>query len=175
MTDSSVTPITAASNGGTTTDSSLQEASASPARPERGIARLREHEVYYLTSLVQSALYEAEHLISEVLGQARPHYLDRDDTTEPLNGEQAARLRETEVYHLMSLVESALSEAEHLVREVHDKARDRWLDHDHVSEPLNADELSRLLSEAYQCTTLAATYIDKAAMGLLDPAADTPF
>ena len=40
---------------------------------------------------------------------------------------------------------------------------------------LNADELSRLLSEAYQCTTLAATYIDKAAMGLLDPGAETPF
>ena len=117
---SDITPITAASNGGTTTDSSPQEA---PAKPERGIARLRE----------------------------------------------------TEVYHLMSLVESALSEAEHLVREVHDKARDRWLDHDHVSEPLNADELSRLLSEAYQCTTLAATYIDKAAESVLGPVADTPF
>jgi hypothetical protein len=120
MTDSSVTPITAASNGGTSTDSSPQEA---PAKRERGIARLRE----------------------------------------------------TEVYHLMSLVESALYEAEHLVREVHDKARDRWLDHDQSTEPLNADELSRLLSEAYQCTTLASTYIDKAAMGLLDPATDTPF
>jgi hypothetical protein len=125
MTDSSVTPITAASNGGTTTDSSLQEASASPARPERGIARLREHEVYYLTSLVQSALYEAEHLVREVHDQAQPRYLDHD--------------------------------------------------HDQPSEPLDADELSRLLSEAYQCTTLASTYIDKAAMGLLDPGAATPF
>jgi hypothetical protein len=123
MTDSSVTPITAASNGGTTTDSSLQEAPASAARPERGIARLREHEVYYLTSLVQSAL----------------------------------------------------SEAEHLVREVHGRAQPRHLDHDQPSEPLDADELSRLLSEAYQCTTLASTYIDKAAMGLLDPGAATPF
>jgi hypothetical protein len=117
---SSITPISAASDGGTTTDSSPQEA---PVTRERGIARLRE----------------------------------------------------TEVYHLMSLVESALYEAEHLVREVHDKARDRWLDHDHASEPLNADELSRLLSEAYQCTTLASTYIDKAAMGLLDPAAESSF
>jgi hypothetical protein len=124
MTHSSVTPITAASNGGTTTtDSSTSETPASPARPERGIARLRE----------------------------------------------------TEVYHLMSLVESALYEAEHLVREVHHKARDRWLDHDQASEPLDADELSRLLSEAYQCTTLASTYIDKAAMGLLDPGAAAPF
>ena len=123
MTDSSVTPITAASNGGITTDNSPQDTPASPAKAERGIARLRE----------------------------------------------------TEVYHLTSLVESALLEAEHLVREVHDKARDRWLDHDQASEPLNADELSRLLSEAYQCATLASTYIDKAAMGLLDPAADAPF
>ena len=121
MTDSSVTPITAASNGGTTTDSSPQDTPTSPAKPVRGIARLREHEVYHLMNLVQSALYEAEHLITEVLGQARPRYLDHDDT-EPLNGEQAARL----------------------------------------------------LGEAYQCATLAATYIDKAAVGLLDPGADTP-
>ena len=123
MTDSSVTPITAASNGGTTTDSSPQDTPTSPAKPRRGIARLRENEVYHLMNLVQSALYEAEHLISEVLGKARPRYLDHDNTAEPLNGEQVARL----------------------------------------------------LGEAYQCTTLAATYIDKAAMGLLDPAADTPF
>jgi hypothetical protein len=74
----------------------------------------------------------------------------------------------------MSLVQSALYEAEHLAREVHDQARDRYLDHDQASQPLDADELSRLLSEAYQCTTLASTYIDKAAMGLLDPGAQTP-
>jgi hypothetical protein len=123
MTDSSVTPITAASNGGTTLDSSTLDTPASPARAGRGIARLRETEVYHLTSLVQSALYEAEHL----------------------------------------------------VREANDKARDQWLDHDQASEPLDADELSRLLGEAYQCTTLASTYIDKAAMGLLDPGATTPF
>ena len=40
---------------------------------------------------------------------------------------------------------------------------------------LNADELSRLLSDAYQCTTLASSYIDKAAMSLLDSGAETPF
>ena len=124
MTSSNITPIQAASDGGTTTtDSSTSDAPASPARPERGIARLRETEVYHLTSLVQSALHEAEHLI----------------------------------------------------RKVHDKASGRYLDHANRTEALNADELSRLLSEAYQCTTLASTYIDKAAMGLLDPAADTPF
>ena len=77
MTDSSVTPITAASNGGTTTDSSPQDTPTSPAKPVRGIARLREHEVYHLMNLVQSALYEAEHLITEVLGQARHQWLER--------------------------------------------------------------------------------------------------
>jgi hypothetical protein len=123
MTDSSVTPITAASNGGTTTDSSPQDTPTSPAVPRRGIARLRENEVYHLMGLVQSALYEAEHL----------------------------------------------------VREVHDKASDRYLDHDTTTEPLNGEQVTRLLGEAYQCTTLASTYIDKAAMGLLDPGADTPF
>src|SRR5215470_13945693 len=114
MSSSNITPIQAASDGGTSTDSSPKEA---PATPERGIARLRENEVYHLMNLVQSALYEAEHLISEVLGKARPRYLDHDNAAEPLNGDQAARL----------------------------------------------------LGEAYQCATLACTYIDKAAMGLLDP------
>jgi len=123
MTDSSVTPITAASDGGTTTDSSAQDTPASPAKPERGIARLRETEVFHLTALVQSALYEAEHL----------------------------------------------------VHEVHGKARDRYLDHDHTTDPLNADEISHLLSQAYLCATLASNYIDKMAMGLLDPGAETPF
>jgi hypothetical protein len=120
MSSSNITPIQAASDGGTTTDSSPKEA---PAKPKRGIARLRENEVYHLMNLVQSALYEAEHLISEVLGQARLRYLDHDNTAEPLNGEQVARL----------------------------------------------------LGEAYQCANLAAIYIDKAAMGLLDPGAETPF
>jgi len=120
MSSSDITPIQAASDGGTTTDSSPKEA---PAKPKRGIARLRENEVYHLMSLVQSVLYEAEHL----------------------------------------------------VREVHDKASDRYLDHDNTTEPLNGEQVTRLLGEAYQCATLASTYIDKAAMGLLDPAADTPF
>jgi hypothetical protein len=120
---SSITPITAASDGGTTTDSSPQDTPASPAKPRRGIARLRE----------------------------------------------------TEVYHLMALVQSALYEAERMIQQVQDKARDRYLDHDHTTEPLNADEITRLLGEAYQCATTAATYIDRAAMGLLDPGAEAPF
>jgi hypothetical protein len=123
MTSSNITPIQAASDGGTTTGSSPQGTPESSATPRRGIARLRENEVYHLMGLVQSALYEAEHL----------------------------------------------------VREVHDKASDRYLDHDNTTEPLNGEQVTRLLGEAYQCATLAAAYIDKAAMGLLDPGADTPF
>jgi hypothetical protein len=120
MTSSNITPIQAASDGGTTTDNCPQEA---PAKRERGIVRLRENEVYHLMGLVTSALYEAEHP----------------------------------------------------VREVHDEASDRYLDHDNTTEPLNGEQVTRLLGEAYQCTTLAAAYIDKAAMGLLDPGADAPF
>ncbi len=118
---SSITPIKPASDGGSTTSESSAE--GVPAKPEQGIARLRE----------------------------------------------------IEVYHLTSLVESALSEAERMVRQVHDKARDRFLDHDNSGEPLDADEISRALSDAYQCATVATTYIDKAVMGLLDGGGNTPF
>jgi hypothetical protein len=118
---SSITPITTAPGGGTTTSESRTE--GTPARPEHGMARLRETEVYHLTSLVQSALYEAERM----------------------------------------------------VQLAHDKARDRWLDHDNTTDPLNADEVSRALSEAYQATTMASTYIDKAVMGLLDSGGHAPF
>jgi hypothetical protein len=121
MSSSNITPIQAASDGGTITESA--EAPASPARPERGIARVRDSEVYSLTVLVRSALYEAEHIIDQV----------------------------------------------------NEKARDRYLDHEGTTEPLNSDEISRLLGEAYQCATLASTYIDKAAMGLLDSSPEAPW
>ena len=120
---SSITPITAASSGDTATTTSQSSTEGTPAKPEQGIARLRE----------------------------------------------------IEVYHLTSLVESALSEAERMVRQVHDQARDRFLDHDNSGEPLDADEISRALSDAYQCATVATTYIDKAVMGLLDGGDHTPF
>ena len=55
------------------------------------------------------------------------------------------------------------------------QARPRYLGHDNTAEPLDGEQAARLLGEAYQCATLAATYIDKAATGLLDPGADTPF
>jgi hypothetical protein len=75
----------------------------------------------------------------------------------------------------MSLVQSALYEAEHLISEVLSKARPRYLDHDDTVEPLNAAEIGHLLSQAYLCATLASNYIDKVAMGLLDSSAETPF
>jgi hypothetical protein len=62
-----------------------------------------------------------------------------------------------------------------MVQQAHDQARNRWLDHDNTTGPLNADELSRLLSDAYQCATLASSYIDKAAMSLLDSGTESPF
>ena len=120
---SSITPITAASSGDTTTTTSESSTQGTLVKPEQGIARLRE----------------------------------------------------IEVYHLTALVESALSEAGRMVRQVHDKARDRFLDHDNSGEPLDADEISRALSDAYQCATVATTYIDKAVMGLLDGGGDAPF
>ena len=62
---SDITPITAASNGGT--DTSTQ---GKPASAERGFARLQETQVYHLTALVQAALNEAdERAIAE--GNAR--------------------------------------------------------------------------------------------------------
>jgi hypothetical protein len=82
-------------------------------------------------------------------------------SAEPVYG--FARLRETEVYHLMGLAQSALDEADHMVRVVHDKARDRWLDHDGSTKPLDNDEIGRLLSDAYQCAIKAATVIDETA------------
>ena len=85
---------------------------------------------------------------------------------EPVYG--FARLRESEVYHLMGLVQSALDETGHMVRTVHDKARERWLDHQGTAEPLDSDEIGRLLSDAYQCAIKAATVIDEAATHWLD-------
>jgi hypothetical protein len=97
----------------------------------------------------------------------------QDSPPQPAHG--LARLKDEECYHLMGLVTSALSETEHLIRQVHDKARDRYLDTKGDSEPLNAEEITRLLSEAYQCAISASNYIDQAAMRWLDSDAKTPF
>lgn len=93
--------------------------------------------------------------------------LDAQKTSaEPVYG--FARLRESELYHLMGLAQSALDETEHMARLVHDKAQDRWLDHNGSTKPLDNDEIGRLLSDAYQCAIKAATVIDEAATHWLD-------
>lgn len=79
-----------------------------------------------------------------------------------------ARLRESEVYHLMGLAQSALDETEHTVRTVHQMACDRWMDHKGTTEPLDTGQISRLLTDAYQCAIKAATVIDTAAQHWLE-------
>jgi hypothetical protein len=87
-------------------------------------------------------------------------------SAEPVYG--FARLRESEVYHLTGLVQSALDETEHMVRTVHQMAQDRWFDHKGATEPLDKDQISRLLTDAYQCAIKAATVIDQAAQHWLE-------
>ena len=94
---------------------------------------------------------------------------------EPVYG--FARVRESEVYHLTGLVLSALNETEHMAREAHEKAGDRWMDHrGDRTEPLDSDEIGRLLSDAYQCAIKAANVIDEAATHWLneDDLSDEP-
>lgn len=88
-----------------------------------------------------------------------------------------ARLRDEECYHLMGLVLSALRETEHLIREVHDKASDRYGDYsgDKGAPCLDAAEVTSTLGDAYQCACTAVTYIDKAAMRWLDDEPESPF
>jgi hypothetical protein len=90
----------------------------------------------------------------------------QENSAKPVYG--FARLRESEVYHLMGLAQSALDETEHTVRKVHDMACKRWLDHQGTSEPLDTGEISELLSDAYQCAIKAVNVIDDAAMHWLD-------
>jgi hypothetical protein len=98
----------------------------------------------------------------------------QDTPAQPARG--LDRLRDDECYHLTGLVTSALYETEHLIRQVHDKAQDRFFNHHKGgSDPLDAEEITRLLGEAYQCSLMASTYIDKAAMRWLDRDAETPF
>ena len=77
-----------------------------------------------------------------------------------------ARLREEEAYFLTSMVLSALNEAEHLVREINQKASDRFPYHrdDRETPPLEAAEVVKVLGDAYQCTAAALSYIDNISM-----------
>jgi hypothetical protein len=80
------------------------------------------------------------------------------------------RLREEECYQATSLIESCLQEAEHLVRKVHNKAYNRVMDYDGSkgTQPIDPDELMPILDEAYECTSLALTYLFNVSTHLRD-------
>ena len=86
------------------------------------------------------------------------------------------RLREQECYHLTSLIEDCLSEAEHLVKKVHSKVYDRALDFDGSkgTKPLDRDEARQVFEEAYDCASLALTYIYSASTHLRDEKSAPP-
>lgn len=80
------------------------------------------------------------------------------------------RLREEECYQATNLVESCLQEASHLIRKVHNKARNRVMDYDgsQGTQPLDPDEFTPILDEAYECTSLALTYLFNVSTHLRD-------
>jgi hypothetical protein len=87
-----------------------------------------------------------------------------DATTEPapIKREHGiSRVREEECYHLTSLIRDCLDEAEHLIRKAHNKAYNRILDHDGSkgTRPLDHVELLSIFDEAFECASLALTYI----------------
>jgi len=86
------------------------------------------------------------------------------------------RLREQECYHLTSLIEDCLSEAEHLVKKVHNKVYNRVLDYDGSkgTQPLDRAEARQLFEEAYDCASLALTYIYSASTHLRDEESAPP-
>ena len=79
------------------------------------------------------------------------------------------RLREDECYHITSLITDCLNEAEHLVRKVHGKSQGRVLDYDGSkgTQPLDRDEARKTLGEAYDCASLALTYLFEVSQHLL--------
>ena len=81
-----------------------------------------------------------------------------------------ACLREEECYYLTGLVTSALREAEHLTEEVHRKASDRFTDYSgkRGTVPLDVAEAEAKLREAYDCASLALTYLYGASSHLRD-------
>ncbi len=78
------------------------------------------------------------------------------------------RLREDECYHLTALIESCLTEAEHLVRKVHSKAFSRTIDHDGTkgTVPLDHAEAAQVLSQAGECADVAVRYLHWAVTAL---------
>jgi hypothetical protein len=80
------------------------------------------------------------------------------------------RLREEECFQTTSLIETCLQEAEHLVRKIHNKAYNRVMDYDGSkgTQPINPAELMPILDEAYECTSLALTYLFNISVHLRD-------
>jgi hypothetical protein len=80
------------------------------------------------------------------------------------------RIREEECYHVTSLIEDCLNEAEHLVRKVHNKAYNRVLDHDGSkgTQLINYAEVIPIFDEAYECVSLALTYLFNVSTHLRD-------
>lgn len=64
-----------------------------PAQREHGMSRLREEECYSLTSLAQTCLNEAEHLIRKIHNKAYNRVLDHDGSkgTQPMDPAEVTR------------------------------------------------------------------------------------
>jgi hypothetical protein len=80
------------------------------------------------------------------------------------------QLRQEECYRLTGLIGDGLRETECLVREVHNKCHEWVMDYDGTqgTKPLDRDEASKILHEAYACASLALSYIYSAATHLQD-------
>jgi hypothetical protein len=100
---------TAAKNGKTTARTAAKPA---PAQREHGLARLREEECYYLTSLVKEGLGEAEHLVRKVNSKAFNRTVDYDGAkgTKPLDRAEARAVL-AEAYECAALALAYLYEA----------------------------------------------------------------
>jgi hypothetical protein len=101
-------------------------------------------------------------------------------TTKPAPAQREhgiSRIREEECYHLTSLIQNCLDEAEHLVRKVHDKAYNRVVDYDGVkgAQPLDRAEAKQILDEAYECASLALTYLFNVSTHLDEAPQEPPF
>lgn len=82
------TPAKTAANGSTAPARSV------PAQREHGLNRLREEECYYLSSLIQESLNEAEHLVRKVHNKTFNRTIDHDGTkgTAPLDHPEAQQI-----------------------------------------------------------------------------------
>ena len=109
--------------------------------------------------------------------QAASNGGDTAEKSTPVQREHGRnRLREQECYHLTSLIEDCLREAEHLVKKVHNKVYNRVLDYDGSkgTQPLDHAEARQIFEEAYDCASLALTYIYSASTHLRDEKSAPP-